>query len=67
MAIGSLQKVHMRYTGDGFWEFRVMKTMRIVNKGDTQLNERERIAADAITKLATNGIMDAAVSFMDFI
>ena len=66
--MAAIHKVHMRYAGDGFWELRVINTMRTVNRTDDELNARERIAADAIRKLAdSDGTMTSAVSFMDFI
>ena len=60
--------VNLRYSGDGFWEVRVFGTTRTLNLKYEQLNDRERVAADAVMKLKNpDGTITAAVSFNDFV
>ena len=62
------QKVHMRYTGDGWWEIRVFGSTRTINATYDQLNDREKLVADTIMKLKNpDGTITAAVSFNDFV
>ena len=60
--------VHLRYLSNGSWEVRIFGTTRILNLQYEQLNDRERVAADAVMKLKNpDGTITAAVSFNDFI